>query len=190
MSWIVVKRGPRRYKEVEGSPACKQAPKTKFSATDDEALTQLVTRLGRTNWQKIAERMPERTPPFTQRQCKERFTHYLDPQVRPGEFTYPEECYFVYLWNRYGPRWKLIAAHFPGKTDIQVKNLCNRLQRKYTFPIQVVFPTPAVRPPATARQAPVSAPPGSTNVQELPDFLWESDGSDTRSLEDWSTIDD
>jgi hypothetical protein len=89
----------------------------KFSPEEDERLMTLVPQIGN-DWATIARHLIARTP----RQCKERWRHYLSPDVVVGNWTRDEDELLLAKAAQIGPRWTEIAHHFPGRTDIGVKN--------------------------------------------------------------------
>jgi hypothetical protein len=106
-------------------------PKAKFTQSEDETLKDLVNELGAGDWDAIAERMAGRNP----RQCRERWTFYLSPDVLNTAWTKDEETLLLEKRAELGPGWTTIALCFPGRTPISVKsrwNLIQRRRRKYT----------------------------------------------------------
>lgn len=101
--------------------------KKKFTPEEDSKLTDLVLQYGDTDWSKIASFMDGRN----KRQCRERWRHYLSPNVSTEPFTEEEDKLLHYKYLEYGHKWKLIAQFFPNRTDITIKNHCLFLHRKF-----------------------------------------------------------
>jgi hypothetical protein len=99
----------------------------KFTSAEDILLRDLVNRFGPSNWKVIAAHLPTRNA----RQCRERWSNYLDPTVAdPKEWTPEEDARLEIAWAAFGPRWTAIAACFPGRSTFNVKNRIILMQRR------------------------------------------------------------
>jgi hypothetical protein len=99
--------------------------RVKFSEDEDARLTSLVGRLGIDDWPRIAAEMRTKNS----RQCRERWLHYLSPELNTAPWTHDEEMLIVQKYQELGPKWVVIANYLPHRTDSMVKNRFKRLQR-------------------------------------------------------------
>lgn len=99
-----------------------------WSPEEDEILRQMVISFGkeRIKWGAISEKLKGRIG----KQCRERWTNHLDPDIRKCDWD-DEENYFLYNAHRiYGNRWKDVAAQVPRRTDNSCKNRWNSKSMK------------------------------------------------------------
>lgn len=97
-----------------------------FTPEEDDRLRELVEKHGENNWFHIASKMPKRDT----RQCRERWFNYLSPKVINGTWSPEEDKVLAEKVSQFGRKWKAIEAFFPGRTDINIKNRWNFLQKK------------------------------------------------------------
>ena len=102
-------------------------PKHKFTPEEDELIRQFVGQHGVNQWDAVAKSLDQRTP----RQCRDRWKHYLSPLVSHNEFTIDEDKNLIQLCMTIGPQWSALTKFFPGRTDVNLKNRWNKLQRNY-----------------------------------------------------------
>lgn len=132
--------------------------KRAFSADEDARLTDLVRELGDRAWNEIEQRMPGRSC----RQCRERWNLYLSPNVSNDPWTLEEDAQLAQLFQAFGPKWTLIANHFPKRTPNNVKNRQKQLQRRT---LRVSRLSPAQMGVATPRTVgKVEAEQGKTGI--------------------------
>jgi hypothetical protein len=119
----------------------KPHPKSKFTSEEDSLLRRLVSQLGDDSWPQIAQGMHHRNA----RQCKERWTNYLSPSVSNSPWTPQEDRLLEDKIREIGQKWVKIAAFFPRRTDINIKNryhvLCRRGERGNEQPHELQPPT-------------------------------------------------
>lgn len=106
-------------------PSKKPHPRFPFSKDEDAKLKELVNCYG-TNWNAISEKMGNRNA----RQCKERWTNYLSPNVIMKPWTSEEDEFLKNKLAEFGPKWVKISTYFQNRTDIQLKNRWFVLMRK------------------------------------------------------------
>jgi hypothetical protein len=106
--------------------------KTKFTATEDLRLAELVTGYGVDDWKWIAQHMPRRSV----RQCRERWLNYLCPSVRNGPWTEEDDALLLKKYAEFGSKWKDLTQFFQGRTEINIKNRYRTLARhRRTFDV-------------------------------------------------------
>jgi hypothetical protein len=111
------------------SPANRErSSRSKFSPEEDEQLRTLVAMFGEENWHAVAARMPNRNA----RQCRERWGNYLLPTLNTADWTSEEDRLLVEKCAEFGTKWVRIAAFFPNRTDVMIKNRFHVLQRRET----------------------------------------------------------
>lgn len=62
--------------------------------------------------------------------CRLRWTNYLRPNIKRGNFSLKEEQTIIQLHQILGNRWSTIASHLPGRTDNEIKNVWNTRLKK------------------------------------------------------------
>jgi hypothetical protein len=103
-----------------------QASKVKFDPAEDKLLFDAVRMFGCANWQRIANLIPARSA----RQCRERWTNYLNPDLFNGEWTADDDRMLLARYDEIGPKWVVIARFFPGRSKNSVRNRLLQLQRR------------------------------------------------------------
>lgn len=96
----------------------KKITRHKFTPEEDEILKNLVSTYGPNDWQSISSHFVGRNA----RQCRERWKHYISPDVVTGPWTEEENQLLLKKHEEHGSQWAIIALSFPGRTDIGVKN--------------------------------------------------------------------
>lgn len=172
----------------------------RFTEEDDQLIVAEVGNNRFPNWSEIAAKIPGKTG----RQCRERYQHYLSPNLSQDPWTPEEDDLIRKLYNEYGPNWAKIAESFDGKrSNNNIKNRWNNhlrhSDRKLVLPLLPVFnssspiqpavqspvPVPLVKPYPTSPQAPLP-PMNPTNtstfatdeeggLMEIDEFFLDSD---------------
>lgn len=89
-----------------------------FTPDEDEHLCRLVHSERFDNWAEIARQMPGRTG----RQCRDRWTNYLAPNISLQPWRPDEDDLIIRAVNEIGTKWAAIAKLTPGRSGNAVKN--------------------------------------------------------------------
>ncbi|KAL8256980.1 hypothetical protein R6Q59_029021 [Mikania micrantha] len=119
-----------------GRPPCcdkidvKKGP---WTPEEDIILVSYIQRNGPGNWRSA----PTNTGlQRCSKSCRLRWTNYLRPGIRRGNFTEQEEKMIIHLQALLGNRWAAIASYLPQRTDNDIKNYWNtHLKKKLEKPL-------------------------------------------------------
>jgi hypothetical protein len=95
--------------------------KIRFTKEQDDLIKQLVEEDPRPSWADIAVQIPGKTA----KQCRERFQHFLAPNLQRDPWSLFDDVRLIQWHHFYGSDWAAIAKHFPGRTNNDVKNRFN-----------------------------------------------------------------
>ena len=101
-----------------GSPHKKRKTNDRFTDKEDATLSALVYRLGTKDWEKIASYFPLRNA----RQCKERWTQYLSPDINKQPFSKEEDQLLIQKQQELGSKWEILTLFFKGRTSVSLRN--------------------------------------------------------------------
>lgn len=96
-----------------------------FTAEEDIKLLELIKKYN-FDWKKISNEMNNRTV----RQCKDRYHHYLSPDIYREKWTHDEDNLLLSTVEAQGKKWKLFENIFTGRTEIDIRNRYNILMRR------------------------------------------------------------
>ncbi|XP_028763451.1 myb-related protein 306 isoform X1 [Neltuma alba] len=113
-----------------GRPPCcdkigvKKGP---WTPEEDIVLVSYIQEHGPGNWRSV----PTNTGLMRcSKSCRLRWTNYLRPGIKRGNFTEHEEKMIIHLQALLGNRWAAIASYLPQRTDNDIKNYWNTHLKK------------------------------------------------------------
>ena len=135
------------------SPTSSAGSKRMFTKAEDEKLVQLVKKFGINDWERIIRHMPNRNA----RQCKERWTYYLDPKINNTMYSIEEDVRLLNKVKEYGKKWTTIASLFDNRTPYSLKNRYQYLQRSLnrvgcTVSVEEIHDMPPPKPKPRPRE--------------------------------------
>lgn len=126
VDWDVVAREfvdeKRRSQDCKKRWRCTLDPnitRGKWTAQEDAQLQQLYEKFG-PDWHKVATEVPGRTDC----QCLKRWWEFLDPGLsnKLKEWSQEEDLALIELVEKYGTKWKTLAANFDGRASLALRN--------------------------------------------------------------------
>ncbi|KAJ0229468.1 Myb domain protein 31 [Hirschfeldia incana] len=120
-----------------GRPPCcgkMEVKKGPWTPEEDIILVSYIQQHGPGNWRSV----PLNTGLLRcSKSCRLRWTNYLRPGIKRGNFTQPEEKTIIRLQALLGNRWAAIASYLPQRTDNDIKNYWNiHLKKKLEQKLQ------------------------------------------------------
>ncbi|CAM8926820.1 unnamed protein product [Rhodiola kirilowii] len=119
-----------------GRPPCcdkigvKKGP---WTPEEDIILVSYIQEHGPGNWRAV----PTNTGLLRcSKSCRLRWTNYLRPGIRRGNFSDQEEKMIIHLQALLGNRWAAIASYLPQRTDNDIKNYWNTHLKKKLIKLQ------------------------------------------------------
>lgn len=89
-----------------------------FTKDEDHLLTRAAIKYKQSSWNKIAQCVPGKTP----KQCRDRWTNYLQPSLNFEPWSSQEDQLLISLVNKYGTHWTRMKKHFPNRSTNSMKN--------------------------------------------------------------------
>ncbi|KAJ6422948.1 hypothetical protein OIU84_023975 [Salix udensis] len=110
-------------------PCCEKdnVKRGQWTPEEDNKLSSYIAQHGTRNWRLIPKNAGLQR---CGKSCRLRWTNYLRPDLKHGQFSEAEEQTIVKLHSVVGNRWSLIAAQLTGRTDNDVKNHWNTKLKK------------------------------------------------------------
>ncbi|KAL3631185.1 hypothetical protein CASFOL_024169 [Castilleja foliolosa] len=116
------------------SPCCDHKvvglKKGPWTSEEDQKLWAYIQQHGHGSWRALP---PKAGLQRCGKSCRLRWTNYLRPDIKRGEFSLQEQQSIIQLHALLGNRWSTIASHLPKRTDNEIKNYWNtHLKKKLT----------------------------------------------------------
>ncbi|XP_039039299.1 transcription factor MYB13-like [Hibiscus syriacus] len=111
------------------APCCEKMglKKGPWTPEEDQILVNYIQIHGHGNWRAL----PKQAGLLRcGKSCRLRWTNYLRPDIKRGNFTREEEDTIINLHELLGNKWSAIAARLPGRTDNEIKNVWNTHLKK------------------------------------------------------------
>ena len=107
----------------------KGTPKNRWTQEEDQQLRELVGKYGPERWAFIAIGIENRSG----KQCRERWTKYLDPKFNRGPYTKDEDHLLIEKYKKYGSQWSKMTEFFDKRNDVSLKNRWQFLKKNINF---------------------------------------------------------
>ncbi|KAL0555119.1 hypothetical protein IC582_009052 [Cucumis melo] len=130
-------------------PCCEKVgiKKGPWTPEEDIILVSYIQQHGPGNWRSV----PTNTGLLRcSKSCRLRWTNYLRPGIKRGNFTPHEEGMIIHLQALLGNKWAAIASYLPQRTDNDIKNYWNTHLKKKLKKLN----SAAVDPPEPPESAP------------------------------------
>eukprot|EP00636_Phaeomonas_parva_P011632 CAMPEP_0118876332 /NCGR_PEP_ID=MMETSP1163-20130328/17066_1 /TAXON_ID=124430 /ORGANISM="Phaeomonas parva, Strain CCMP2877" /LENGTH=389 /DNA_ID=CAMNT_0006811937 /DNA_START=235 /DNA_END=1404 /DNA_ORIENTATION=- len=119
-----------------------------WTKAEDETLKELVNKFGPKRWATIASQLPDRIG----KQCRERWTNHLRPEISKEPWRPEEDVLIFYYQKLLGNQWAEIAKYLPGRTENAIKNRFHSSLRRFQRQEKRKFGQQAVLRAMFARQ--------------------------------------
>nr|GMD27501.1 transcription factor MYB16-like [Ipomoea batatas] len=111
------------------SPCCEKVglKKGPWTLEEDKRLLAYIEQYGHGSWRALPAKAGLQR---CGKSCRLRWTNYLRPDIKRGNFSLQEKQSIIQLHALLGNRWSAIAAHLPKRTDNEIKNYWNTHLKK------------------------------------------------------------
>ncbi|KAH7432589.1 hypothetical protein KP509_07G029700 [Ceratopteris richardii] len=111
------------------APCCEKVglKRGPWTPEEDEKLVSYIKEHGHGSWRAL----PKKAGLLRcGKSCRLRWTNYLRPDIKRGDFSAAEENIIMQMHALLGNRWSAIASYLPKRTDNEIKNYWNTHLRK------------------------------------------------------------
>ncbi|KAM1070530.1 hypothetical protein ACFX13_002354 [Malus domestica] len=98
-----------------------------WTPEEDQKLVEYLERYGHGSWRALPKLAGLNR---CGKSCRLRWTNYLRPDIKRGNFSQEEEQTILNLHSLLGNKWSAIASNLPGRTDNEIKNFWNTHLKK------------------------------------------------------------
>lgn len=150
------------------APCCEKMglKKGPWTPQEDQILISYIQKYGHGNWRAL----PKQAGLLRcGKSCRLRWTNYLRPDIKRGNFSKEEEETIIKLHEMLGNRWSAIAARLPGRTDNEIKNVWHTHLKKRLKQNQA-NPETKLQPTNCDSNAPMQSESSSLNVPSQQGF--------------------
>ncbi|CAN7067940.1 unnamed protein product [Brassica rapa subsp. trilocularis] len=118
------------------SPCCDEngLKKGPWTQDEDDKLIDHIQKHGHGSWRALPKQAGLNR---CGKSCRLRWTNYLRPDIKRGNFTEEEEETIINLHSLLGNKWSSIASNLPRRTDNEIKNYWNTHLRKKLLPMGI-----------------------------------------------------
>ncbi|WOL06315.1 transcription factor MYB93-like [Canna indica] len=112
------------------SPCCEEKihmKKGPWTPEEDKKLVDYIQQHGHRSWRSLPKNAGLNR---CGKSCRLRWTNYLRPDIKRGNFSEDEERQIIHLHSLIGNKWSKISTHLPGRTDNEIKNYWNTHLKK------------------------------------------------------------
>ncbi|MBA0803472.1 hypothetical protein Gohar_013681, partial [Gossypium harknessii] len=169
-----------------GRPPCcdkvgiKKGP---WTPEEDIILVSYIQQHGAGNWRSV----PTNTGLLRcSKSCRLRWTNYLRPGIKRGNFTPHEEGMIIHLQALLGNKWAAIASYLPQRTDNDIKNYWNtHLKKKLNKFQSALDPQPSIERKSSLEFASTSSSASAVGLNQASSTYASSTENISRLLQGW-----
>ena len=99
----------------------KKSRKVKFTPRQDALIMHIMATNPTASWQDVSRWIGGKSA----KQCRERFQHFLAPNVQRQPWTPDEDMRLCHMHHFIGNDWAGMVPYFPGRTNQDLKNRFN-----------------------------------------------------------------